>query len=416
MNRRLGFSIRLLWVLGLLASLGMLFAALPGYFTKPVVADPAAEFSTLALAGRWLNISFSLSAALVSLALACLLFWKKADDTMALFLSFFLLLYGIILAGPLETFTLYWLPQSPDLGTHLQSVLIPVPMLVLILIFPTGRFVPRWTRGLVPLAVVFTLLALTFDLAESVKLNTLRAGIIYGSLWLLCLFAMGIQAYRYRALYTPVERQQTKWVVYGTALWATLIVLNGIPYLYLVNQPADTPVPWWSSLSEAGWWLTLNILPIAFTLAIMRSRLWDIEVIIRRTLVYGALTLTLGLVYVGCIVVSRALVAPLTGSSELAIVASTLAIAALFNPLRRNIQRVIDKRFYRRKYDAAKVLASFGATARDETDLERLTAAMLEVVDETMQPEHMSLWLRPAGWKSNRRQDKNDHFPKGGTT
>jgi hypothetical protein len=416
MNRRLGFSIRLLWVLALLASLGMLFASLPGYFTERAVADPGAEFSTLALAGTGLNICLSLSAALVSLALACLLFWKKANDAMARYLSFFLLLYGIIWSGPFESFTLYWLPQSPDLGTELQSVLFPVPMLVLILIFPSGRFVPRWTICLPPLAVVFTLLALTFDLEESVKLNTLRAQIIYGSLWLLCFFALGIQAYRYRTLYTPVERQQTKWVVYGTALWATLLILSGIPYLYLVNQPATAPVPWWSSLSDAGWSLALNILPISFTLAIMRSRLWDIDLIIRRTLVYSALTLTLGLVYVGCIVVGRALVAPYLGGSELAIVASTLAIAALFNPLRRRIQNLIDKRFYRRKHDAAKVLAAFGATARDETDLERLTAELLKVVDETMQPEQVSLWLRPRGWKSNRRQDKKDGSPKGGIT
>ena len=394
MKQRLAFSIHLLWVLTLLASLGMLFAALPGYFNQRAVAGPAGEFSTLALAATWLGICLSLSAASVSLALACVLFWKKASDTMALFLSFFLLLYGIVLAGPLESFTLYWLPQNPDLGTHLQSVLIPVPMLVLILIFPTGRFVPRWTICLPPLAVLFTLLALTFDLEESVKLNTLRAQIIYGGVWLLCFFAMGIQAYRYRKLYTPVERQQTKWVVYGTGLWAALIILNGIPYLYLVNQPAGTPVPWWSSLSDASWGLSLNILPIAFTLAIMRSRLWDIDLIIRRTLVYSTLTVTLGLVYVGCILVSRTLVAPYLGGSEIAIVASTLAIAALFAPLRRRIQHLIDRRFYRRKYDAAKVLAAFGATVRDETDLERLTAEMLRVVDETVQPEFIGLWLR----------------------
>jgi hypothetical protein len=101
-------------------------------------------------------------------------------------------------------------------------------------------------------------------------------------------------------------------------------------------------------------------------------------------------------VYVGCILLSRTFVAQLVGSSELAIVASTLAIAALFTPLRRRIQNVIDKRFYRRKYDAAKVLAAFGATARDETDLEYLTAAMLRVVDETMQPEFVGLWLKDA--------------------
>jgi len=101
-------------------------------------------------------------------------------------------------------------------------------------------------------------------------------------------------------------------------------------------------------------------------------------------------------VYLGCILLSRTIVAPLTGSSDLAIVASTLAIAALFNPLRRRIQNLIDKRFYRRKYDAAKVLAAFGATARDETDLERLTSELLRAVDETMQPEFVGLWLREA--------------------
>ena len=121
--------------------------------------------------------------------------------------------------------------------------------------------------------------------------------------------------------------------------------------------------------------------------------LYDIDLIIRRTLVYSLLTLALGLIYIGCIVLSRTLVAPLIGGSEVAMVASTLVIAALFNPLGRRIQNLIDKSFYRRKYDAAKVLAAFGATVRDETDLERLTAELLRVVDVTMQPEFVGLWL-----------------------
>jgi hypothetical protein len=118
------------------------------------------------------------------------------------------------------------------------------------------------------------LVGLTFDVEESVKLNTLRAQIIYGSLWLLYFFAMGIQLYRYRKFYTRVERQQTKWVVYATWVWAVVGILITIPYYYLLNQPVGAPAPWWSSLSEASWWLSLNVLPIAFTLAIMRSRLW----------------------------------------------------------------------------------------------------------------------------------------------
>jgi hypothetical protein len=146
-------------------------------------------------------------------------------------------------------------------------------------------------------------------------------------------------------------------------------------------------------------------------MAILRSRLFDIDIIIRRTLIYSLLTLMLGLVYIGCIVVSRTFVAPFTGSSELAIVASTLAIAALFNPLRRRIQNSIDKRFYRRKYDAGKVLAAFAATARDETDLDALTAELLCVVDETMQPEFVGLWLRDPQARSKIESAQPDSGP-----
>jgi len=150
--------------------------------------------------------------------------------------------------------------------------------------------------------------------------------------------------------------------------------------------------------------LSFGVMGVTLGIAILRYRLFDIDVIIRRTLVYTLLTLTLGFVYIGCIVLSRTLIAPLTGSSELAIAASTLAIAALFNPLRRRIQTIIDKRFYRRKYDAAKVLAAFGATARDETDIQQLTDELVRVVDATMQPEFVGLWLREP--ESNQERTK----------
>lgn len=127
----------------------------------------------------------------------------------------------------------------------------------------------------------------------------------------------------------------------------------------------------------------------------LRHQLYDIDVIIQRTLVYTAVSLVLALVYFGGVVVIQALLRPVTGQgSELAIVGSTLAIAALFNPLRRRVQHQIDRRFYRRKYDAAQVLATFNAAVRNEVDLNELTAELLHVVERTIQPAHVSLWLR----------------------
>jgi hypothetical protein len=190
--------------------------------------------------------------------------------------------------------------------------------------------------------------------------------------------------YRFRRA-RGVERVQMKWVVYTAVLAISPMVLsinrweNPILILYFASLP--------------------TILAIAMGIAILRYRLFDIDLIIRRTLQYSLLTGLLALIYFGSVVVLQSLVENLTGAqSPVVIVISTLAIAALFNPLRIRIQDFIDRRFYRRKYDAEQALAQFAAEARDEVDMDELTTALMSVVEETLQPENASLWLkRPQG-------------------
>ena len=186
-----------------------------------------------------------------------------------------------------------------------------------------------------------------------------------------------------------VERQQMKWFTS-----AIVVLLNGS--LVLSTASEATGVRW---LEDAGFVFSmvgLASLPATVGIAILRYRLYEIDVLINRTLVYGSLTAALALIYFGAIVLLQRFFVALTGEqSTLAVVASTLLIAALFNPLRRRIQGFIDRRFYRKKYDAAKTLEIFSAKLRDETDLEALNAELVGVVRETMQPAHVSLWLRP---------------------
>jgi uncharacterized membrane protein YhdT len=189
-----------------------------------------------------------------------------------------------------------------------------------------------------------------------------------------------------------VERQQIKWFAYAAAANISASTLA-----YVIPGVIDTPL-WFERVGFVLNIVFIPAIPIAIGIAILRYRLYDIDIIINRTLVYGSLTLMLALVYFGGVTVTQALLSTLTGQEklpQLVIVASTLLIAALFTPLRRRIQSFIDRRFYRRKYDARKTLEAFSAQLRDETDLEALNNDLVGVVKETMQPAHVSLWLRP---------------------
>ena len=266
-----------------------------------------------------------------------------------------------------------------------------VCVVLFFLLFPSGRFAPRWTRWLAAAFCAFlvsqSLFPDFYSRSLALKMVSLLVflGIVVSLVW--------SQTYSYRRFSSPVQRRQTKWVVFGT----TLAVAGTFPFQVPVDLSlVDGDTPLRLLLLRTGFSLSFLLVPLSISVAVLRSHLFDIDVLINRTLVYGSLTAMLIGLYLGGILVLQRLFIVLTGEeSTLAVVASTLVIAALFNPLRRRTQSFIDRRFYRNKYDAAKTLEAFSATLRDETDLDALSDDLVGVVRETMQPVHVTLWLRP---------------------
>jgi hypothetical protein len=294
-------------------------------------------------------------------------------------------------------------------------VLLIFPLLLIPLVFPTGRppsprwrwvfwiligmcaffiFIASFAERLGPLEGAWEILnPIGFIPKEVIDAIIFPWLVALGSLTLVCVASLFV---RYRQA-GAVEREQIKWLLYACGLFAVVYA----PAL-VINIPVEG-----GGIANDAWELlfslTLMTIPVSIAIAITRYRLWDIDVLIRRTLIYGALTASLGLVYAGSVVILQQVFLALTGSqgqSQPAIVVSTLAVAALFSPLRKRLQKRIDRLFYRRRYDAEQTLAEFAASARDSTDLENLSARLMDVVDDTMQPTHLSLWLKPTSQRT----------------
>jgi hypothetical protein len=389
---------RILWAVLVLGCLSMFAWGMVERFRQPLNEDcqivqcnpidlsaedlavlPGIAASSSALA--WAVVSVNLLWNLAYLGAAALIVTRRSDDWIALFVSFTLIALGGVAFSPANSILLVAQPRVSPIVDSLET-LGYFSLLFLLLTFPDGRFTPRWTRWSMFLLIGILLPQLYF-----------RVGVV--GLLAYLLIAIYSQVFRYRNVSDALQHQQTKWVAVGLA---SQLAVMGAWIFVAVQYPAEVP-----STARTTTLLVIlpvvilfgSLFPVSVTVAILRYRLWDIDVVINRTLVYGTLTGVLVLVYFVSVVLFQILFRGLTGQeSPLAVVASTLVIAGLFNPLRQRIQAVIDRRLYRRKYDAARTLEAFGAKVRDEVDLGELSESLLEIVELSVQPKQVTLWLK----------------------
>ena len=356
----------------------------------------------------------SLAAPVVFAIVAALIVSRQPRNTIGWVLMVPVGLY--VVGGPIESYIERLAPSSPEPTVPLllmlwfnswNWLLLIFPLLYIPLLFPNGRPpTPRWRWVSVAAIAWATLFVLLATLSQQIHTNT-TPDILFDNpigvlgedtvqrlvgVWIVGLLALAVACavalfVRYRRA-NETEREQIKWLLYACAVFLVVYV-GGV--LRSVGTASLGGYIW-----EVLFGLSVITLPAAIGIAVLKYRLYDIDLLINRTLVYASLTAMLALVYVGGVTGLQAALRALTGQeSTLAIVASTLAIAALFNPLRRRVQSFVDRRFYRRKYDAAKTLAAFSSRLRDETDLNALGADLVGVARVTVQPQYVSLWLRP---------------------
>ncbi len=409
-GNRLSFQERLLILFfGVLVFLNIIhlligFASIPGYyqrvtsqtietvelagttfFSNEMVQQAAKERGMGLPAYAGFKIVFNTLFILIYVLIATIVLWKGRHQWFAWYTATLML----FLAGYSYIDQIYAAQLVPPKWLEMGSLLWPLLLLYMYL-FPNGRAVPRWTRT--PMFLLYTLFFLfmasfnyavffpgqidsTLDTIESYAQALIPIILV---LILICQFL------RYRNHSTPVEKQQTKWFLFGL-------------FLVVLTIPLDTFLKdfVWKDEYDA---LGLIWIPIALAIAILQYRLWDIDLIIRRTVVYAALTGLLVLIYFGLVtVLQNLLAAVINQQSPLVIVISTLAIAALFNPLRSWLQSFLERRFYRRSYNLEQTLDKFTRQARDEVDLEQLVQVFLRSVGDTLEPETMLLWINRRG-------------------
>jgi signal transduction histidine kinase len=344
----------------------------------------------------------SLLATLVSLALAGVIFWKKRDDPGALFISFYLLVYGVIFA-PLEAlngFTLLipdGLTQSrmliaPKLISTIQSGVGSPLGLLLLYLFPNGRFVPSWTRyTTLPILLFAPTLGLIFGGGRTSAWTPME-WFILGIYTVLVGIGVYAQIYRYRRLATSVEKQQTKVVVFGFMLVVLMNILLWFPYVALSKIPQGVLHPWWDPLNGVAWWVTVTIIPLSLGISVMRYRLWDIDILINRALVYGTLSAGIVALYV-LLVGILSLFSQTTGNLLVSLLATGL-IAFLIQPLRERLQRAVNRLMYGERDDPYVALSRLGRRLEVSLAPDAVLPTVVTTVREVLKLPYVAIYLQ----------------------
>ena len=382
----------ILWYPAAVIAMGILIVALPRYF---IGLSSGTIDDLFQLTGIYWNFVLSLfyavasiSAALLSLTLAWVLHRQKPHERMAIFLSYFLLYYGVIFAGPIWMLVSQSSPLFTTVVPVISSLFFPL-IITLLLVFPDGRFVPAWSRWLVVLS--FFGIPLTYAFYPSISSFLASPLLWIGILTLIpiTLIAFAAQIHRYTVVSDPTEKQQTKWVVYGLLLMFVCFVITTPPYIQILQAPPGSPLMWWGTLTTLIYSLSLTLLPLSLTIAVLRYRLYDIDILINRTLVYAALTIsTIGIyVFIVGYLGNRFQASSQTFFAFLA----TGLVALVFQPLRERLQAGVNRLMFGERDDPLAVLGSLSKRLEATAEPEAILPGIVDTVGHTLKLPYVAI-------------------------
>lgn len=384
------------WFLMVILAIGFLISSLPGYrqiFSGELQPLSSVEYSstTIKLLLNIIGTGASLTAAGISIGLSIFIYKNRFKNPAAMAISFYLLIYSAVMTGVMDIWGTFWFGKT-EFVLSLQAILLGTPTIALFTLFPSGRFEPSWMRWVLIASIPWNFLILFIPPTADIFSN-LTVTITLFSIWLIILPMLGVygQVYRYRKVSTPDEQHQTKWLLYGLVLWISFIVLSTPFYLYLTNLSAGKPVPRWALFSELGWWISICIVPISFMIAITRYQLWNVDIVVNRTLVYSGLTA----LTIGFYIFAVGYLGKLLHDIDQSLIAffATGVIAVLFQPLRKWLQMGVNRIMFGQRDDPNSVFMQLGKNLDNTGSPRDALTSIVETIAETLKLPYTAIVL-----------------------